>query len=335
MKMKEIKRTNRDRRKLLNNSFFVKAMYSVILFIGIINKVSGQTPVNNISTMNPDPNTCMMPDCPITEVTQNIQYPAGASYPTYLIDTVDTIRSINCSNSYISNSTFLNNGQSQNATLSVALNNAVAGIVTFYISGSTDFSPANYGTYVNNGQSYVNIPVTFDGTATPGNYTLRYYASGYRDTCSLIVTIDSVDTPDMSPSLTILPSIANGTTNMTLTCKVWNVGSGATSGQIKVFVSKDDKVTLSWNGAATSIDGTTVHNSQWSLDATSNSSYYIFTTNSVINGGETNLNFGANLTFTPGNHSGYTAITVVILQATGETNVSNNVDAEGISYFAG
>ncbi len=243
--------------------------------------------------------------------------------------------SINCGTTYISTGTFFNNSQSQNATLTVGLTNAVAGTVTFTISGSSDFTPTSYPVYINNGQSSVNIPVTFDGTATPGNYTLGISASGYTGSCNVNVTVNSSGTPDLSPSLMVLPAITHGITNMELTCQVWNVGTGATTGQVKVYVSKDDKVTLSWNPTATSIGGLTVHNSQWTLDATSNYSSYIFTTNSVINGGETNLNFGANLVFNPGGSSGNTAITATILQVTGETNLSNNADAESITYFAG
>ncbi len=330
--MKNSKTTYSNYRQVLNNNFSITAIYIILLFAGIISIAKGQRGINYTGGQVHEASTVMQADYRVTEVQETIQYCPGT---TSVVPFVDTLPSINCSNSYISNSTFFNNGLSQNATLSVALNNAVAGTVTFYISGSADFSPSSYPTYVNNGQSYANIPVTFDGTATPGVYTLSYSASGYKDTCFLNVTVDSVDTPDLSPTLTIMPSIASGITNMTLTCQIWNVGSGATTGQVKVFVSKDDKVTLNWNGSATSVGGLTVHNSQWSLDATSNSSYYIFTTNSVINGGETNLNFGANLVFDPGSSNGNTSITVAILQATGETNLSNNADSEGISYFAG
>lgn len=107
----------------------------------------------------------------------------------------DIIRapSLNCLSTSLRTSTFTNSGTSQSSTLTVGLNDAIAGSITFALtSSSSDFSPEIYTTTVVDGQTSVAIPLTFDGTSNVTSETITISATSYGiGTCSAVATISA------------------------------------------------------------------------------------------------------------------------------------------------
>ena len=107
----------------------------------------------------------------------------------------DIIRapSLNCTSTTLSTSTFTNSGSAQTTTLSVGLNDAISGSVTFNIvSSSTNFTPATYTTTVTDDQTSVDIPLTFDGTSSVTSETITVSASSYASgSCATVATISA------------------------------------------------------------------------------------------------------------------------------------------------
>lgn len=107
----------------------------------------------------------------------------------------DIIRapSLNCTSTMLSTSTFANSGTSQRTTLTVGLNDAVAGSVTFVLTSSnSDFTPDTYTTTVTNGQTSVAVPLIFDGTSSVTSETITVSATSYgTGVCSAVATISA------------------------------------------------------------------------------------------------------------------------------------------------
>ncbi|GAB4040891.1 hypothetical protein GCM10028774_47100 [Spirosoma jeollabukense] len=179
--------------------------------------------------------------------------------------------------------------------------------------------------------------VSTPGAVAAGTYYAFYLSSGgcYSPASAAItVTIATCGTPDLTPIMTVLPSTVYGTTNITIVTDVYEVNSVATTGPTSIYISKDALITVTFNSAATFLNGKIVQNSAWTFDAVSNSSYYILTTTQSISGGG-KLSFGLNAVLTPGATTGAATVSSTILGGSGgETNAGNNTDSEKINYFA-
>ncbi len=147
-----------------------------------------------------------------------------------------------------------------------------------------------------------------------------------------VIPLDTI--PDVSPVITILPAIAHGPSQHIAIVDVHEVNGVATRGLISVYVSKDDKIVMDTRvAAATNIGGISVQNNAWILDAESNPSFYIFTTQQIIPGFD-KLSFGYPFTLTPGQRRGKLQVSATIKYPSGgENRLNNNVDAESIDYF--
>ena len=81
------------------------------------------------------------------------------------------------------------------------------------------------------------------------------------------------------------------------------------------------------------ISGMPVQNAKWTIDASSNSGYYILKTKELILPGAM-LSFGLSGVFTPGATSGRISVTTIITpKSGGEENSANNLDAEPIDFY--
>lgn len=139
--------------------------------------------------------------------------------------------------------------------------------------------------------------------------------------------------PDLTTILKVTPSLAYSTTPVSLVLDVFEINSTPTSGTIKVYITKDPLLTLSFDPTATTIGSRPVQNSNWSFDALSNSSAYVLTSTQTTGAGG-KLSIGLSGTLTPGNTKGSLTISTVIEgSAVGEVSVVNNSDAETINYF--
>ncbi len=141
------------------------------------------------------------------------------------------------------------------------------------------------------------------------------------------------EVPDLTPIITVTPSTMYSTSNFVNRMDIWNLGNVPTSGLITVYLTKSALINYTFNPTLTTASGMSVQNSAWTLDAETNSSYYIFTTNTVIPA-QSRLSFGLNGILTPASTQGQLNNTVIINPGSGtENNFTNNTDADVIYYF--
>ena len=150
-----------------------------------------------------------------------------------------------------------------------------------------------------------------------------------------ITNIDAgyIQVPDLSPSITASPNIMNGTTSFSVIVEIFEVLNVPTNGsEILVRITKDPRMTFTFNTAATMIGSSTVNNSVWTYDG-SNPIFHIFKTNVVISAFGVST-FGFQATFTPGQSQGKFTLTASLNSGSGgEVRTDNNQDAEILDYF--
>ena len=138
--------------------------------------------------------------------------------------------------------------------------------------------------------------------------------------------------PDLSPAITISPAAIAGVTNIDVIVKVNELNTVNTNGLITVVIPKDSRWALngSFDPALTELISTPLNNADWTYS--SNESYHIFTTTSVISAGSRSV-IGFRITFNPGNTKGIASITSQILSGSGgEARIDNNADSKKLEY---
>jgi len=139
--------------------------------------------------------------------------------------------------------------------------------------------------------------------------------------------------PDLSPNITVEPSIMHGVQHFDIIAQVTELVNTPTNGLITVLVPKDIRWVLDgeYEQNATSINGKPVDNSVWTFS--SDETYYKFTTLSVIPASSFSK-FGIKTIWSAGFTTGaYTLTSQIISGSGGETRIDNNVDAEELVYF--
>ena len=227
------------------------------------------------------------------------------------------------------------------------------GVVTAIVITSI---PTNANSITINGTKYtsttlpaagISIPVNTNGQPTQvikvdpinGSVTVAI-AFKVKDNANTLSTNNGVanvpvfELPDLTPIITVLPATMYGTTSFSTRVDVFNLAEAVpSSGLVTVYVTKNNLINYTYSPSLTMVGGVAVQNNSWSLDATSNPSYYIFTTNSVITA-QNKLSFGISGTLTPGATQGQLNNTTIIYPGSGsETNFNNNTDADAINYF--
>ncbi len=138
---------------------------------------------------------------------------------------------------------------------------------------------------------------------------------------------------DLTPIMTMLPSIANGITDILITVKVQELENLASSGDISFVLIKDDRLGIDWDPTANAIGPISVENSNWVYDG-SHPSFHIWTSDAIIEGGASTV-FGFISSYDPQGTTGTVAFTGTILQNSGgELNGLNNIDVETLFYFS-
>jgi hypothetical protein len=139
---------------------------------------------------------------------------------------------------------------------------------------------------------------------------------------------------DLTPILQVLPSIAEGPTDMLWTIRVQELADELTEGNITVVLPKDPRLGFAWDPTETNIAGIiAVDNPDWVYDG-SNGSFHIWTSDTRIAGMESST-IGFEAIYDPLNTNGQVPYTVTIIGGSGaEVNDQNNIDAESISYFS-
>ncbi|GAB4028088.1 hypothetical protein GCM10028773_61300 [Spirosoma koreense] len=139
---------------------------------------------------------------------------------------------------------------------------------------------------------------------------------------------------DLSPRLTVSPSTLNGNRALTAVVEVFNLGDAPTSGTITVYVSKQSRVTFTFQADATTVNNQPVQNGSWQFDGTSNANFYILTTTATIAAGD-KLSFGLNGNITPNGTSGKLSFGASVVQGSGsELDADNNSDVDSAESFA-
>ena len=172
-------------------------------------------------------------------------------------------------------------------------------------------------------------------TVTSGstvNTTSHYVTKSLTNQNLFFVTASAL--PDLTPVFFARPFLLRGTSTFTVVVDVFEINSVPTNRPITVYVTKDPSINLTFNGALTQLNNKAVQNSVWTFNGTSNSSFYVLTTNQVINGA-TKLSFGLNGVLTPGESAGTLSITSIVVGSSAvEARINNNSDADKIEYFA-
>ena len=147
-------------------------------------------------------------------------------------------------------------------------------------------------------------------------------------------TLTVTPLPDLTPILKVLPSTVIGVTcDIEVTAKIVELKGVATSGEIKVLIPKDPRLTFTYNGGMATIGAfnTPIDNADWTYNP-GNFLFHEFTSNTVIpaNGSST---IGFLACYDPQNTKGSATTTVQIVEGSGgEIRFDNNTDAEVLEY---
>ena len=183
--------------------------------------------------------------------------------------------------------------------------------------------------------NYLFIPET--GFAGPVDFPYTTCDNGIPVACATatlhILVKPTVPVPDLTPNITVVPNIMHGTTVFSATIRVSEILGVPTNGSlIMIRIPRDERLTFTYNPAATVIGFTAVNNNVWTYDGT-DPIYHIFRTSSVI-AGNTYSTFGFVATFVPGQSRGkYTLTSSLNSGSGGEIININNQDAEVLDYF--
>ncbi|GAB4035543.1 hypothetical protein [Spirosoma jeollabukense] len=168
-------------------------------------------------------------------------------------------------------------------------------------------------------------------TASSLNANLHTVSNTFTNKDIMVVTASAL--PDLAPTLSASPAIHYGTTNFSVVVEVFELNAAPTNGTVRVFITKDPMVVLSFSGSSTVVGGKTVQNGQWSFDALSDNTFYILTNTQGLPG-NSKSSFGLTGVNTPGNTKGSLTITASVAEVTGgEVKITNNTDADKIDYF--
>ena len=137
---------------------------------------------------------------------------------------------------------------------------------------------------------------------------------------------------DLTPIISVRPSIAYNTTPLTVVVDIFEINGVASRGLITVKISNDPQVSLSLDPGTTSVNGHPVQNSAWTLSGPS-SGFYTLTTTQVIAGGDV-LSIGLTGVLTPGATQGTLTVSALLVGGSGgEVRFDNNNISNKINYF--
>jgi len=137
--------------------------------------------------------------------------------------------------------------------------------------------------------------------------------------------------PDLSCSLTMLPTNITGVSSLVLVIDIVELNGANTVGPINLIVPKDQKLNLSFNNTLTNLGPFNLDNQDWSYDGT-NPGFHIFNlSSSIVSNGLSTL--GLEAVYDPQSSSGIVSYTFTILTGSGsEANGMNNVDSETLIF---
>ncbi len=165
------------------------------------------------------------------------------------------------------------------------------------------------------------------------SYTVSAYDQAGNESSQSETLIVNPCLPDVTPTITLNPNVANGVTIFELILRVTELNNRNTSGNIVIHIPKDQHWDLaeSYNPSLTDLGETSLNNSEWSYSF--DDSNHIFTSSTTITGGSYST-FGFRISFDPGSSTGVNPITTQLVSGGGgEVHISNNSDSEQLDYF--
>jgi hypothetical protein len=183
--------------------------------------------------------------------------------------------------------------------------------------------------------SYTFTPVT--GFTGPIDYIYTTCDNGTPQACvsaTLHILVKPLPTPDLTPRINLNPNNIIGTSSLEITVQVNELSNIVTDGSvITLYVDKQNLFSnFSFNSAQTvNKAGQSVQNSLFTVDAVSNSDFYIITTNAVFANSLRRLTFS--VTVNPGQTKGVTPLNIYLLDGSGgETNFTNNSNSTVLTF---
>ena len=239
--------------------------------------------------------------------------------------------------SAVADTTAAVNGGTGGTTTSLTSNDILGGIPV--VIGTAPGNVVLTGVTVPTGLTLnANGTVTVAPNTPAGFYNLTYRICEVTNptNCSSVTSRIAVTVPppaDLSPNITVSPSVMHGTTTCNITVMVSElIGNATNNSEVLIRIPKDTRLTFTFNQAATQIGLSAVNNSIWTYDG-SDAFYHKFKTTSVMVGNAF-ATFGFVATFAPGSSSGKYTLTASLSSGSGgEINTQNNQDAEAVDYF--
>jgi hypothetical protein len=156
-----------------------------------------------------------------------------------------TTPALNCTATTLSAAEFKNNNVKQNTTLKVGLTNAVAGAAKFTIASSgSNFTPETFTATLTAGQTFVEIPLVFDGSTTLKDETITVSSANFGTAACTVKTTTVTDgaTPALNCTTTALSVAAfkNSGAAQNTVLKVGLTGAVAGAAQFNIASSGQD-----------------------------------------------------------------------------------------------
>jgi hypothetical protein len=135
---------------------------------------------------------------------------------------------------------------------------------------------------------------------------------------------------DLVPVVSSVPNSLVGVSTFNTFVDITEVANTPTTGTTTVRITKDPKVTITFNATATLIGTKAVNNANWTFDGASDPNYYILTNTGVIPANATTT-IGLDCSLNPTGQSGTITQSSIIIN--GNAVIVNDADADIITYF--
>lgn len=209
-----------------------------------------------------------------------------------------------------------NSGQTIQLSNSAALPNAACVSFKVIIQGVSMGGPVGGGS--------ISSLLSFGGTPPAGN-------QDFNDASTSSVAITAPPAlPDLSPVIYVQPTVVSVTAPVSVVVDVHELNSVALTGTVKVRISRDASLVLSFDPVASAVGGHSVQNSSWSFNG-SDPGYYELTAVGGVSAGIV-LSFGLTGTLDSNNSKGEFGVSAVVLSSVSEQRTDNNTKAALVQY---
>ena len=194
-------------------------------------------------------------------------------------------------------------------------------------------------------ESIVEVPASLDESSSiqfvldngdqvfynDGTIAKELAQNNFKKSRSDYATLGAATAPDLTAILSTLPSTIYGSSPVNVVVDVFEANNVATSGLVKVYITKDPVVSLSFDQTSTFVGGKVVQNGDWTFDAISDKSFYILTTTQAM-GANSKKSVGLTGVLNSGNTRGSLTLSSLVVGGS-EIKITNNSDADSIDYF--